>query len=72
MYTRMAEAHRTCMRMRGNHGGAIYLSKIYAHGETVGEGRKTEKGKDIKTEIKRDEKVSKMMRGKMRRMRREG
>lgn len=55
MYTRMAEAHRTCMRMRENHRGPIYLYKHICTWRGSEEGRKDREGKDIKTDKERQE-----------------
>ena len=69
MYTRMAEAHRTCMRMRGNHRGPIYLYKhICTYRERERE-REEGRRKDSKTEIKKDKKKKKWPRKKSRRCR---
>ena len=74
MYTRMAEAHRTCMRMRGNHRGPIYLYKhICTYRERERE-REEGRRKDSKTEIKKDKKkkkVAKKEKQKMQRWKRE-
>lgn len=53
MYTRMAEAHRTCMRMRGNHRGPIYLYKHICTYRERERGREKERSKDGDKEKKK-------------------
>lgn len=53
----MAEAHRTCMRMRENHGGPIYLYKhicTWRAAESGGGERPGERSKDEREGKRKD------------------